>query len=957
MKKTLLSIICCLIFIGLLKAQTRSTNETKAFTSNTTWTVPQGVTEITIEAWGAGGAGGFVERYYEMVGLIFKRKEYHINVSAGGGGGAYAKKTLQVTPGETLSIVIGKGGQNTGTPADGGYSAVSKGGITYCKAAGGKTAISRTTKTESLTGAQGGAASDCIGNIRYSGGNGGNGDLGLAGAFSCSGGGGSAAGASGNGSNASLNIGGISNSPFSGNGAEGRESKIIGSWWGIGNAGNNYGGGGSGSVAGTLESAGKMNGGEGAPGYVLFTYTQNVCDANAGTIAMNNWVCASADTTLQLFSIIDATSTDPATYSWQKSNSESGTWSTLSHSNTKEYLSTQTGYYRRGYTVGGCPTAYSNILHITRPGKTYSGNILYQNSASNTHKVFCINNPASVTLTTTLSDEPDSILWQTSLNQLSWTNRATGSRFTFLDSNLNKNVYIRYNQKVSPTCTIPSNNIFSVMVTDYPIINNIEVTERVCFSEQNTLTAHVTDTTQQLFYTWFPASLEDGGANHIRKTPLPSENVLLSEISDTCKLLVKNKYGCAVSDSVVFYIEPRATNLPNIEDTLASDSVFTFTPTNVPENTTYSWTIQENVHIKNATEATNKPFFSTGVLWNYTLENQTITYQIIPSTTTNGKTCEGDPFTITLTVTPDLLNDKIITLWYGAEDSLYYVDSKAEYDMTEYTLTNNIGDENTGPLFNRISPGIYDITWTFTKTDGEKLVFTQNYIVRLPNCGENDPNYTEPFIVQDREGNNYSTVRVGADCWFAENLRSTTYAQEPYSAIPVAAIYHCAEYPNEETNLLKFGRLYSWYSALNVPELNNQATPTTSMDRFNKPYVQGACPNGWAIPSTEDYDRLKEFVEDVKNLQSSDENAWLPNCAGNENGSGFDAMGAGFYNTLTHTYTNLLGQTFFWTTGTSTTTVKGVCNRITHSCPNMLQIEENKSMGYSIRCIKKEVNQ
>lgn len=53
------------------------------------WTVPAGVTNILVEAWGAGGGG---------------------NVLAGGGAGGYVKAQFAVTPGSSISYTTGDGG-------------------------------------------------------------------------------------------------------------------------------------------------------------------------------------------------------------------------------------------------------------------------------------------------------------------------------------------------------------------------------------------------------------------------------------------------------------------------------------------------------------------------------------------------------------------------------------------------------------------------------------------------------------------------------------------------------------------------------------------------------------------------------------------------------------------------------------------------------------------------------
>ena len=83
------------------------------------WTVPSGVTSVQIEVWGAGGGGGS------------GGAGSGANGASGGGGGAYCKKNaLTVTPGQTISYVVGAGGAkgvNEGNGTTGGTSSAHSG--------------------------------------------------------------------------------------------------------------------------------------------------------------------------------------------------------------------------------------------------------------------------------------------------------------------------------------------------------------------------------------------------------------------------------------------------------------------------------------------------------------------------------------------------------------------------------------------------------------------------------------------------------------------------------------------------------------------------------------------------------------------------------------------------------------------------------------------------------------
>lgn len=99
------------------------------------YTVPAGINELVIECWGAGGGGS------AAIGLLNEG-----GPGAGGGGGAHAHRVVKVTPGQTLTLIVGKGGAGGTNP----YSLNSGEGKP-----GGKTIV-RTADGEELVVADGG---------------------------------------------------------------------------------------------------------------------------------------------------------------------------------------------------------------------------------------------------------------------------------------------------------------------------------------------------------------------------------------------------------------------------------------------------------------------------------------------------------------------------------------------------------------------------------------------------------------------------------------------------------------------------------------------------------------------------------------------------------------------------------------------------------------------------------
>ncbi|MFZ1703296.1 MAG: Ig-like domain-containing protein [Saprospiraceae bacterium] len=242
------------LLISPLVNPTPSTLNTRYTVPGTyTFTVPEGVTSLTVDTWGGGGRGG--------------SRTSSSNGTGGGGGGAYSRHTFSVVPGQSYVVNVGAGSVSNSSSGDDSWVSIDDISNAIVLAKGGNSAA-----TNSTSGASGGSASSGIGSVRYSGGDGADRV-----SSTSSGGGGSSAGTSANGNNASgVNAGSAPSG--GGNGGQGRTNT------GSGNAGLYPGGGGGGAVRG---SSGSPSGGAGGHGQILITYTFTV-DAGVDQTQCNN---------------------------------------------------------------------------------------------------------------------------------------------------------------------------------------------------------------------------------------------------------------------------------------------------------------------------------------------------------------------------------------------------------------------------------------------------------------------------------------------------------------------------------------------------------------------------------------------------------------------------------------------------------------------------------------------
>lgn len=230
----------------------------ETYTTDGTFYVPAGVTEITIEVWGAGGAGGS--------GSI---------KTGGGGGGGYSRRVLSVKPGQPLAVYIGIGGianDPIASNRDGTLSYVSINSSealpdritnSLIFANGGKSPSPTTSAGAGGSALTSAELTSRPNSVSFKGGNGGN-------PGGNSGGGGSAAGNDRTGNNGQDYNGGLKPIGEGGKGGDGgyydKSGQIP--------TGNGGGGGGAFGIPSTEYSEGSYQiGGNGAKGLVKISFT------------------------------------------------------------------------------------------------------------------------------------------------------------------------------------------------------------------------------------------------------------------------------------------------------------------------------------------------------------------------------------------------------------------------------------------------------------------------------------------------------------------------------------------------------------------------------------------------------------------------------------------------------------------------------------------------------------
>ncbi|MCL1967665.1 MAG: hypothetical protein FWF67_07250 [Fibromonadales bacterium] len=105
-------------------------------------------------------------------------------------------------------------------------------------------------------------------------------------------------------------------------------------------------------------------------------------------------------------------------------------------------------------------------------------------------------------------------------------------------------------------------------------------------------------------------------------------------------------------------------------------------------------------------------------------------------------------------------------------------------------------------------------------------------------------------------GQTYKTVEIGKQIWMAENLNFDRQGNG-------WSVCYKEEFPYCE----KYGRLYDWATAMDLPYKCNNVYSKDDKDCNIKSY-QGICPCGWHIPTSAEWDTLYRRIDNIKGTNS-----------------------------------------------------------------------------------------
>ncbi len=216
-------------------------------------------------------------------------------------------------------------------------------------------------------------------------------------------------------------------------------------------------------------------------------------------------------------------------------------------------------------------------------------------------------------------------------------------------------------------------------------------------------------------------------------------------------------------------------------------------------------------------------------------------------------------------------------------------------------------------------------------------------------------------VVQDVDGNTYHTLQIGTQCWMKENLKTskfpdgTTIPTSSSSSTVLPYLY----VPNKDNqNIPDYGYMYNWTAAMNSSSAGDYT-------------VQGACPDGWHLPSITEWKTLINYMKGVTTYKCNNSSTYIAKAAASQIGwttatqtcaignnpsqnnlSGFSAMPAGL---VRGTHTNYFGTDCkMWSTEESPSDDSEASTAYlqnTSATFNTVTGIWGKDNGFTVRCI------
>ncbi|MFT6334516.1 MAG: hypothetical protein ACI86M_001283 [Saprospiraceae bacterium] len=199
--------------------------------------------------------------------------------------------------------------------------------------------------------------------------------------------------------------------------------------------------------------------------------------------------------------------------------------------------------------------------------------------------------------------------------------------------------------------------------------------------------------------------------------------------------------------------------------------------------------------------------------------------------------------------------------------------------------------------------------------------------------------------VQDVDGNDYNTTKIGGQVWMAENLRTTKYNDGTDIPLVTDGVVwsnlmtpgYCYYDNDSDEYSVPYGALYNYYVVSDTSSLN-------------------VCPEGWHVPTDAEWTTLTTYLggETVAGGKMKETGTfyWWPPNTGATNETDFAGLPGGLRENIG--FFDIIGIAGLWWSSTENEndTSDAWCRILYSSNALANKLSYNKGFGLSVRCLR-----
>ncbi len=229
----------------------------------------------------------------------------------------------------------------------------------------------------------------------------------------------------------------------------------------------------------------------------------------------------------------------------------------------------------------------------------------------------------------------------------------------------------------------------------------------------------------------------------------------------------------------------------------------------------------------------------------------------------------------------------------------------------------------------------------FSSSSADEMESSSSSVTLATRCKtETEDNCEYGTLLDDRDGQTYKTVKIGAQWWMAENLNFVTENSGCGGGSGTT-----------EGNCETYGRLYSWAAAMGKSEEQcGYGHECDLASAGSATFIRGVCPDGWHVPTQSEWSDLFAAVGGKSNAGKvlKSQTDWY------NGGNGSDAYGFAARPAASYGDGRFSGEgnhADFWSS-TENGSYGAYDMYLTYARVSAYLYTNDKDYGYSVRCLK-----